>query len=96
MSVIISAVLDKPHNTEKTVGMGTKYTFIVHPDASKTDIKAALKEFYGVEVKSVNIAKNPAKTRVVGRGNIMTKRKPLKKAIVTLKDNAALDFNAFK
>ena len=94
----IEDVLVKPVQTEKSVGMetGSKYTFVVHVDASKTDVVAAVKEFYGAEVSSVNIIKLPKKTRVIGRGKEMTKRRPTKKAIVTLPTGKTLDFNAIK
>ena len=94
----IETVLVKPVQTEKSVGMEAdgKYTFIVHSDASKGDVVKAVKEFYGIEVVSVNIIKLPKKTRVVGRGKEMTRRRPTKKAIVTLAEGKTLDFNAIK
>ena len=64
----IEDVLVKPVQTEKSVGMetGSKYTFVVHNNASKVDVTAAVKEFYGAEVVSVNIIKLPKKTRTIG------------------------------
>jgi large subunit ribosomal protein L23 len=94
----IEDVLVKPVQTEKSVGMetGSKYTFVVHANASKGDITKAVKEFYGADVVSVNIIKLPKKTRIIGRGKEMTKRRPTKKAIVTLSAGKTLDFNAIK
>jgi len=94
----IEDVLVKPVQTEKSVEMetGNKYTFIVHSSASKGDVTKAVKEFYGAEAISVNIIKLPKKTRVVGRGKEMTRRRPTKKAIVTLSKGKTLDFNAIK
>lgn len=94
----VEDVLVKPIQTEKSVGQETdgKYTFLVNGEASKNDVVSALKEFFGAEVKSVNIVNLPKKTRVVGKGVEMTRRKPTKKAIVTLPKGKTLDFNAFK
>jgi large subunit ribosomal protein L23 len=94
----IEDVLVKPVQTEKSVGMetGSKYTFVVHANASKTDVVKAVKEFYGADVVSVNIIKLPKKIRIIGRGKEMTKRRPTKKAIVTLPTGKTLDFNAIK
>lgn len=94
----IEDVLVKPVQTEKSVAMetGSKYTFVVHTDASKSDVTKAVKEFYGAEVASVNIIKLPKKIRIIGRGKVMTKRRSTKKAIVTLPAGKTLDFNAIK
>jgi len=89
-------VLVAPIVTEKSVAQSGKYAFRVHTDASKGDVKAAVKEFYGVDVMSVNMVAIKAKTRIVGRGRTMTKRATGKKAIVTLKDGQSLNFNDFK
>ncbi|NJP04004.1 50S ribosomal protein L4 [Candidatus Gracilibacteria bacterium] len=90
-------VLIEPINTEKTVTtLHGKYVFLVHQDASKTDVKAALKEFYGVDAEKVNMVNSPEKTRIVGQGVVARKRKPQRKAIVTLADGKTIDFNAFK
>ena len=90
-------VLIAPVNTEKTVTiLHGKYVFLVHSDATKTDVKAAVKEFYGVDVEKVNMINIPEKTKVIGRGVLARKRKPLRKAVVTLKEGKTLDFNAFK
>ncbi len=89
-------VLIAPVSTEKSVGMPGKYTFEVHPDATKADVKKAIQEFYGVEPEKVNIIKLPPKERIIGRGRVIQKRKTTKKAIVSLEAGATLDFNAFK
>lgn len=94
--ILLGDVLVQPITTEKTVADAGKYYFLVHPKATKPLVKKALEEFYGASVESVNILKNPPKTRVIGRGRIMTKRSEIKKAVVTLKKGATLDFNAFK
>jgi large subunit ribosomal protein L23 len=96
MKINLTDVLIRPIETEKTVSMVDKFTFEVHPKASKSDVKEAVKEFYGVEVLEVNVINLPEKTKVVGRGHIARKRAPFRKAIVTLKKGVKLDFNALK
>jgi len=94
----IEDVLVKPVQTEKSVGQESagKYTFLVHIDATKSLVAEAVKKFFGADVKTVNITKMPAKFRIVGRGIQVTRRRELKKAVVTLPAGKTLDFNAFK
>jgi len=89
-------VLVAPIVTEKSVAIPGKYAFRVHMDASKSEIKAAVNEFYGVDVTNVNIIPVKAKTRTIGRGKTMTKRATGKKAVVTLASGQTLNFNDFK
>ena len=96
MSIRIDNVLVAPVVTEKSVGTAGKYTFKVHLEATKPQVAEAVKKFYGVEVDRVNVINQVAKTRAYGRGQMMTKRAPTKKAIVTLKGGATLNFNDFK
>ncbi|MCF7812106.1 50S ribosomal protein L23 [Candidatus Gracilibacteria bacterium] len=73
-----------------------QYTFVIHSQAQKSDVRQALKEFYGVEPLTIMTSTLPPKYRVAGRGRPMRKRAPLKKAIITLPSGTELDFNAFK
>ena len=78
-------VILKPVITEKSMaGMGDKkYTFLVHPQATKTQIKEAVqKMFDGVKVASVNTMNMDGKTK--RRGMTFGKTAKTKKAIVTL------------
>ena len=80
----------RPYLTEKTTqheGNGV-YTFRIPFDATKIDVKRAVVEQFGkdFEAGSVRIARVRSKTRLVGRGRLLTKRPRFKKAIVTLKD----------
>ena len=65
----LSQILIRPVLTEKSVHqeVNGKYTFEVHHDASKVDIKNALKALYGVHVDAVNVTHILAKNRL-GRG----------------------------
>ena len=78
-------VILKPVVTESSMaGMGEKkYTFYVHPEANKTQIKEAVeKMFEGTKVKSVNTMNLDGKTK--RRGLVYGKTAKKKKAIVTL------------
>jgi large subunit ribosomal protein L23 len=58
------------------------YTFIVHPDSNKTQIKIAVERIFNVKVASVNTANRQGKRKRTGTG--FGKRKGTKRAIVTL------------
>jgi len=79
-------VILKPIVTEKSMNaMGEKkYTFMVHPEANKSQIKEAVeKMFEGTKVKSVNMdGKNKRRGMVVG------KTAKSKKAIVALTEDS--------
>ena len=78
-------VILKPVITEKSMNaMGDKkYTFFVHPEATKTQIKEAVeKMFEGTKVKSVNTVYMPSKAKRVGYSAGRTQSG--KKAIVTI------------
>ena len=83
-------VILKPVITEKSMaGMGEKkYTFLVHPEATKTMIKEAVeKMFAGAKVKSVNTMNLDGKTK--RRGMTFGKTAKTKKAIVQLTADSA-------
>ena len=78
-------VILKPVITEKSMaGMGEKkYTFLVHPEANKTQIKEAVeKMFPGTKVASVHTMNLEGKTK--RRGMTFGKTAKTKKAIVQL------------
>ena len=78
-------VILKPVVTEKSMNAMTekKYTFLVHSDATKNQIKEAVeKMFEGTKVKSVNTMNQDGKNR--RRGMVVGKTSKTKKAIVTL------------
>lgn len=92
----ITDVLVKPVQTEKTQSQGGKYTFVVHNEASKIEVKAAIKKFYGVDVVKVNMINLPEKTKTINRGKLATRRKASRKAVVTTEGSQVIDFNAIK
>ena len=82
-------VILAPVVTEKSMsGMAEKkYTFYVHPDATKTQVKEAVeKMFDGTKVKRVNTMNVPGKTR--HRGLTSGKTAQRKKAVVFLTEES--------
>ncbi|MDO8143183.1 MULTISPECIES: 50S ribosomal protein L23 [Isoptericola] len=63
-----------------------KYTFVVDPDANKTEIKIAVEKVFGVKVASVNTINRKGKARRTRFG--LGKRKDTKRAIVTLREGS--------
>ena len=82
-------VILKPVVTEKTMALmaDKKYTFLVHTEANKTQIKEAVeKMFPGTKVKSVNTMNMDGKTK--RRGMTFGKTAATKKAIVQLTEDS--------
>ncbi|MBR6315705.1 MAG: 50S ribosomal protein L23 [Lachnospiraceae bacterium] len=82
-------VILKPVVTEKSMdGMGDKkYTFFVHPEANKSQIKEAVeKMFDGVKVAKVNTLNQDGKTK--RRGMTYGKTAKTKKAMVWLTEDS--------
>ena len=82
-------VIIRPVITEKSMAdMGEKkYTFLVHPEANKTQIKEAVeKMFEGTKVKSVNTINSDGKNK--RRGMVVGKTAKTKKAIVALTEES--------
>ncbi|MBR1692335.1 MAG: 50S ribosomal protein L23 [Lachnospiraceae bacterium] len=82
-------VILKPVVTEKSMNaMGEKkYTFLVHPEANKTQIKEAVeKMFEGTKVAKVNTMNLDGKKR--RRGAVVGKTAKTKKAIVQLTEDS--------
>jgi large subunit ribosomal protein L23 len=77
-------VILKPVISEKSYGLleKSKYTFVVAPNANKTEIKIAVQKIFGVQVVSVNTLNRPGKRKRTRFG--YGKRKDTKRAIVTL------------
>lgn len=78
-------VILKPVITEKSMAdtAEKKYTFLVHPDATKTQVKEAVeKMFEGVKVEKVNTMNYDGKNK--RRGVVTGKTAKTKKAIVKL------------
>ena len=86
-------IIKKPLLSEKSYdGIATKkYTFEVAKDATKTQIKAAVEEIFGVKVKKVNTVNYEGKLKRMGRTE--GRRPSFKKAIVQLtSDSKTIEF----
>ena len=82
-------VILKPVITEKSMDLmaDRKYTFLVHTDATKNQIKEAVeKMFEGTKVKSVNTMNLDGKNK--RRGMTFGKTAKTKKAIVQLTEDS--------
>ena len=82
-------VILKPVVTEKSMNaMGEKkYTFLVHPEANKSQIKEAVeKMFEGTKVAKVNTINMEGKNK--RRGAVVGKTAKTKKAIVQLTEDS--------
>ncbi len=66
-----------------------KYTFKVHQDAHKTQVRQAVEQLFGVKVESVRMIKVPAKPK--RRGVFKGVRPSWKKAIVQLRDGESIE-----
>lgn len=81
-------IIIKPVITEGSMDatQEKKYTFKVAVDANKTEIKKAVEEIFGVDVKKVNVMNVNGKLKRLGRTQGRTAS--YKKAIVTLTENS--------
>ena len=81
-------IIRKPVITEKSMAdmAEKKYTFIVHVDANKSQIKRAVEEVFNVKVESVNTINGLGKTKWMGVH--VGKRSDYKKAVVTLTEES--------
>ena len=91
MSLHPGRVLIKPVVSEKSYEQITRnqYTFQVHKDAHKTQIRQAVEQLFEVKVERVNIVKVQAKPK--RRGVIRGTKPGWKKAIVQLKKGDSIE-----
>ncbi|MCW2694892.1 MAG: rplW [Mycobacterium sp.] len=84
-------VILAPVISEKSYGLieENKYTFIVHPDANKTQIKVAVQQIWGVTVTDVNTTNRQGKRKRTRAG--FGKRVDTKRAIVSLAPGGRID-----
>ena len=80
-----------PVISEKSYGLieDNTYTFVVHPDSNKTQIKIAIEKIFSVKVDSVNTLNRQGKRKRTRSG--FGTRKSVKRAIVTLRDGDRID-----
>ena len=88
----VTQVLLAPVVSEKSYQLieAQKYSFKVHPDAHKTQIRQAVEQLFDVKVVGVNIVKVQAKPK--RRGNFKGVKPGWKKAIVQLRAGDTIEF----
>jgi large subunit ribosomal protein L23 len=79
-------VIIRPVVSEKSYALLDQgvYTFVVRPDANKTEIRYAVESIFGVNVVKVNTLNRPGKRKRNRRKQTFGKRPDTKRAIVTL------------
>jgi large subunit ribosomal protein L23 len=84
-------ILLAPVVSEKSFGGSAerKYTFKVHPDAHKTQIRQAVETLFDVKVQRVNVLKVQPKPK--RRGLIKGTRPGWKKAVVLLHEGETIE-----
>jgi large subunit ribosomal protein L23 len=95
-SVIIAPVVTEKSDYENKIGerLGkriTKYTFKVHPDATKPLIAKAIEKIFNVKPSSVNVMVYRGKVKRFR--NLPSRRPHWKKAVVTFRDGANLELS---
>ena len=98
--MLAEEIILKPIVTEKTANMSLQknvYVFEVSLDATKIDIKKAIKELYWVEVDKVNVVNTREKVRFGRKGGLQMRKRASKKAYVTLKNpTETIDYTIIK
>ena len=96
MTLTAHEVIVRPIISEKSMDESArgKYTFEVHRDASKVQVKSAVEELFKVHVTGVNVLTTKAreKRRGTKRGRIVGWTTPWRKAIVTLAAGQKIEF----
>jgi large subunit ribosomal protein L23 len=84
-------VLLAPVISEKSYGLidENKYTFLVRPDANKTQIKIAVEKVFNVKVTSVNTLNRQGKRKRTRIG--FGRRNDTKRAVVSLAEGDRID-----
>ncbi len=84
-------ILLAPVVSEKSYGLldENKYTFLVHPQANKTEIKIAVEKIFNVKVTAVNTINRQGKRRQLRTGS--GQRPDTKRAIVSVASGQRID-----
>ena len=88
-----SQVIIRPVVSEKSYVLATahKYTFRVHPDAHKTQIRQAVEALFD-DVKVVEVRTISVKSKPKRRGQTAGRTRSWKKAIVQLAEGQRIEF----
>lgn len=90
----IISTLRAPHVSEKSARLQEKnqYVFVVAPEATKADVKAAVEHLFEVKVTAVNVANIKGKKKMFRfRAG---KRAGMRKAYVSLAEGQSIDVMA--
>lgn len=92
MKLMAHDIIVRPVVTEKSSRLMqlNKYTFEVHPQANKTEIRKAVETVFGVKVKNVHTMNVPSKPKRMGI--YVGRSRAWKKAIVTLGEGSRIEF----
>jgi large subunit ribosomal protein L23 len=86
-------VILRPVVSEKSYGLldAGAYTFVVHPDANKIEIRQAVEAIFNVKVLKVNTLNRNGKRKRNRRSFTFGKRPDTKRAVVTLAGDDRID-----
>ena len=86
-------VINEPVVSEKSYALmeAGVYTFIVHPDANRIEIRTAVEEIFGVRVAKVNTLNRRGKRKRNRKSFSFGSRSNTKRAIVTLAAGDRID-----
>ena len=85
--IVLAPIVSEKSYSGTSVG---KYTFRVHGDAHKTQVRQAVEQLFDVKVARVNIIKVQPKPK--RRGLIRGTKQGWKKAVVQLKPGHSIEF----
>ena len=86
-------VIIRPVVSEKSYGLldSGVYTFVVHPDANKIEIRQAVEQIFNVRVAKVNTLNRKGKRKRNRRAFTFGSRPDTKRAVVTLAGDDRID-----
>lgn len=87
-------VIKQPIITEKSIDQtaADEYTFVVDKVATKSQIKKAVEEFFGVNVTRVRTLRIKGKVRRAGKRRMKIKLPDWKKAVVKIKEGQKIEY----
>ena len=87
-------IIIKPVVSEKSYSLFDQkvYTFVVHPDASKPEIRDAVQAIFDVKVRKVNTLNRQGKRKRNRKSATYGRRPDTKRAIVSLVEGHSIDF----
>jgi large subunit ribosomal protein L23 len=86
-------IIIRPVVSEKSYALLDEgvYTFVVHPESNRTEIRQAVEAIFGVQVAKVNTMNRNGKRKRNRRTFTYGKRPDTKRAIVTLAPGERID-----